>query len=139
MYSEDGGETWKVSKGSDGKGSLRSLAVGKKQTVLAVGDKGTILRSEDAGATWEAVKSPTMADLRGVTWCGPVAVAVGKKCTVVVGKDDGKNWEQGPTDQMQALYAVDAAGDQLIVVGEKGTILRADASRLAGAKRKAGD
>jgi photosystem II stability/assembly factor-like uncharacterized protein len=139
LYSQDGGETWKVSKGSDGKGSLRSLAVGKKQTVLAVGDKGAILRSEDAGATWEAVKSPTTEDLRSVTWRGQLAVAVGKNGTVVVGKDDGKKWEQVPTDQTQALFAVDAPGDQLIAVGEKGTVLRADASRFAGTERKGGD
>ena len=92
FFSDDGGATWKASKGSEGKGCLRSWAVAKKQALLTVGDNGAIFRSPDDGTTWETVKSPTTEDLRSVTWCGSLAVALGKKGTVIVSKDDGKSW-----------------------------------------------
>jgi photosystem II stability/assembly factor-like uncharacterized protein len=124
LYSEDGGDTWKASKGSEGKGSLRSLAAAKDRALLTVGDNGVILRSTDAGATWVAVKSPATEDIRSVAWCGEVAVAVGAGGTVLLGKDDGKTWERVMTDQTLNLRGVAAAGDYVVAVGDRGAIIR---------------
>jgi RNA polymerase sigma factor (sigma-70 family) len=134
LISEDGGETWKVTRGSEGAGALRGMAV--RKSVLAVGDKGTILRSDDGGAAWETVKSPTAEDLRGIAWSEDVAVAVGKYGTVVVATRDGKMWSETPTDETQTLLAVAAAGDSFIAVGNQGTVLRASAAQLAKLRAK---
>jgi photosystem II stability/assembly factor-like uncharacterized protein len=113
IYSEDGGETWKVSKGSDGKGSLRGLAVRKGKPLLAVGDRGTI--SEN---------------LTDVAWVGGLAVAVGNKGVILVGSDEGKTWKAVPTGLMVGLHRVAVAGERVIVVGEKGTMLQAEIGKL---------
>lgn len=141
LYSDDSGETWKVSKGSNAKDLsefLRALAVEGKQTLLAVGDNGAILRSADAGVHWEKVRSPTTASLRGAVWCGPLSVVVGEKGTILLGTDDGKNWKEVFSDQTeeQGLNGVTTAGDYVIIVGEKGTALRAKISDLANRKEK---
>ena len=134
FYSEDDGLTWKSSKASEGKGCLRGLAVAKDRALLAVGDKGVILRSEDRGASWQAVKSPTTEDLRTVTWCGPLAVAAGKKGTVVCSKDDGKTWDHTPVPLTVSLVAVVPAESHVVILGEMGIILRCDVAKLAGPK-----
>jgi len=130
LYSDDGGETWKVSKGSDGKGSLRGLAIRKGKLLLAVGDRGTILRSADAGASWEVVASTTTENLTDVAWSDQLAVAVGQKGVILFSNDDGKTWKAVPTGLAVALHRVAQAGDRVFVVGEKGTMLHAEIGKL---------
>ena len=55
IFSNDGGTTWDASKGSDGNDYLRGLATSGEKLAIAVGDNGTILRSEDAGDSWTAI------------------------------------------------------------------------------------
>lgn len=130
LVSDDSGETWKLSKGSDGKGSLRGLAVRKGKPLLAVGDKGLILRSTDAGTSWEAMPSGTTENLTDITWADQVAVAVGHKGIALVSGDDGKTWKAVPTGQTVALHRVAVAGGRVIAAGEKGTVLRIDVEKL---------
>jgi photosystem II stability/assembly factor-like uncharacterized protein len=130
LYSDDGGETWKISKSSDGKGSLRGLADRKGKALLAVGDRGTILRSTDAGTSWEAVASTITENLTDVAWGGEGAAAVGHKGTVVISNDDGKTWKMVPTGSAVVLHRVAVAGDKVFVVGEKGIVLQVELSKL---------
>ena len=119
-----------VSKGSDGKGSLRGLAVRKGKPLLAVGDRGTILRSVDAGTSWEAVTSTTTENLTDVAWSEALAVVVGHKGVTLVSNDEGKTWKAVPTGLTVALHRVAVAGDQVFVVGEKGTLIQAEIAKL---------
>ena len=130
LVSDDSGETWKLSKGSDGKGSLRGLAVRKGKPLLVVGDKGVILRSTDAGTSWEAVTSGTTENLTDVAWSEQVAVAVGHKGVALFSSDDGKTWKAMPTGAGVVLHRVAVAGDLVFVLGEKGTVLKSEVMKL---------
>jgi len=130
LYSEDAGVTWKVSKGSDGKGSLRGLAVQKGKSLLAVGDHGAILRSENKGVSWEVVPSNTKHHLTDVVRSEKIAIAVGKNGVTLVSADDGKSWKTASAEGA-ALHRVAVAGDTVIAVGDKGTVLRASIGKLA--------
>ena len=82
---------------------------------LAVGNRGTILRSAD-GIDWTSVDSGTEADLRAIAWNGSTYAVVGDSAILV--SDDGENWTPqflGPVpDSLRAAAFSDV---QLIVAG----------------------
>ncbi len=119
-----------MSKGSDGKGALRGLAVQKGKPLLAVGDRGTILRSSDDGTTWEAVPSATPENLTDVIWNDGLAVAVGHKGVALVSGDDGKTWKKVSTGSEVVLHRAAVAGSSLLAVGDKGTVLKIELANL---------
>lgn len=98
---------------------------------VAVGEQGTILVSEDAGAVWQArsVSGVPPALLHAVTSSSKgTLLAVGRFGTIVRSSDRGKTWigRRGhPTGQ--TLTGIYSDGDQrLYVVGDRGTMLRSD-------------
>ena len=131
LLSKDGGKSWNVSKGSNGNGCLRSIAIGKGSLLLAAGDQGAILYSQNSGADWKAAKSGTTENLNGIA-CHQeraVALAVGMKGTVIVGTGECTEWKE-----LQALpvnlNGVSVAGDSLIAVGDKGAVFIARIEKL---------
>ncbi len=132
LFSVDGGETWKPSKGSQGMTSLRGLAVLKDQRVLAVGDQGTILVSEDAGATWKKTDAGSQRDLKAVA-SGPAIIAVGAAGTVLV-SSDGASWKPVSAGGSDDFLSVAALRDRFIAVGENGLVRSAAAKALLDSK-----
>jgi photosystem II stability/assembly factor-like uncharacterized protein len=125
IISNDGGATWDVSKGSDGNDYLRGLATSGEKLAIAVGDNGTILRSEDAGDSWATVTSPTKESLSGVAFDGnKTFLAIGSKGTVIASHDQGKTWKTVDTGLRSDLHGVSAAGTFFYAVGDHGTALR---------------
>lgn len=63
--------------------------------LVAVGEFGHVVLSDDRGATWrQAASVPTQATLTGVTFVGDsVGFAVGHDATVLRTTDAGENWE----------------------------------------------
>lgn len=63
--------------------------------LVAVGEFGHIVLSDDRGASWHQAKSvPTQATLTGVTFINKdLGFAVGHDATVLRTKDAGENWE----------------------------------------------
>lgn len=67
--------------------------------LLAVGDRGFILRSTDGGATWAQVSSPTGAMLTALAMASPASgVAVGHDATIVRTADGGQTWTKVAED-----------------------------------------
>jgi photosystem II stability/assembly factor-like uncharacterized protein len=127
LFSKDAGKTWQVAKGSDARSILRCAATKGSGPVLAVGDKGNILRSEDAGENWSAVDSGTKNDLRHVVWSAKtenLAVAVGAAGTILLSSDGGKTWKASTQGGTANFYGVCAAGEKFLAVGEGGVIMR---------------
>lgn len=61
--------------------------------LVAVGDRGFILRSTDAGKTWAQVASPTDVMLTAVAMASPTqGVAVGHDATILQTSDGGQTW-----------------------------------------------
>jgi photosystem II stability/assembly factor-like uncharacterized protein len=133
LFSLDGGETWKPSKGSDGALSLRGLAVLKDSRVLAVGDEGALLVSEDAGATWKKMDTASTRDLRAIV-AGPAVVAVGADGTALVSLDGSAPWKPVSAGGSDSFLSVTALGDRIIAVGENGLARSAAAKALLDSK-----
>lgn len=113
-----GGEIWKSTDGGAAASwatkvspvatTLRA-ATQAAGVVVAVGDDGVIIRSDDTGETWEAQVSGTTDDLFGVSGWGDVLVAVGDAGRVVRSTDGGVTWVATTIDTTEVLRAVVAA------------------------------
>lgn len=95
--------------------------------VIAVGERGTILRSPDQGVRWERIASPTRATLTGVSFATLAAPrlgwAVGHDAVILATTDGGRTWtKQHQGENLQDSYldvlALDAS--RVIAVGAYG-------------------
>ena len=76
---------------------LSGLAYASSSTIITVGQKGTILTSTDAGASWKMVYSGTGENLTGVSASGNKAVAIAATGTVLYSADAGQSWTKVTT------------------------------------------
>lgn len=107
------------------------LAQPKEGVLWAVGGGGKIVRSEDAGRTWSAQRSPAAVPLQSIAaWDGNRAVTVGNRGVVLVTQDGGKNWIEvkAPTSSVaNKLMRIRALPDgRAWAVGEMAALLRSD-------------
>ena len=93
---------------------------GQAEQVLAVGERGHILRSTDHGKNWSQQASPTRRTLNAVFLLDEkTAWAVGHQSTVLRSQDGGENW-----GKLQILHDPETAFlDVLFVDSRKGFIV----------------
>jgi photosystem II stability/assembly factor-like uncharacterized protein len=75
---------------------LNDIVVNSAHTYVAVGDGGTILRSND-GRQWESADVSTTANIGAVATNGTKFVAVGDQ-GMILSSDDGSKWSSGTLD-----------------------------------------
>src|SRR5580658_487807 len=65
----------------------------RTESMIAVGDAGTIVRTTDGGATWVQISSGTNAALTGVSFAdGSTGIAVGSAGAILRTTDAGLTW-----------------------------------------------
>lgn len=82
--------------------------------LVAVGQRGFALLSDDSGKTWRAVGTPVVRTLTGVAFNGDkLGVAVGHGGSLVRTEDGGESWVEVPLDEAmgESLLGVVALGD----------------------------
>jgi photosystem II stability/assembly factor-like uncharacterized protein len=62
----------------------------------AAGDFGTLLRTDDAGATWSGIATGITADLQRVRLLGPDSLIIGGGCSMRRSDDGGKTFRRLP-------------------------------------------
>ena len=96
----DGGRTWVHRKIIEEDYHLNRITRGPSGTLYIAGEHGTLLRSGDAGATWEHIDSPYDGSFYGIL---PLAartiVAYGLRGRIFRSADDGATWTAVPNDQ----------------------------------------
>ncbi len=110
----------------------------EKKRALAVGYWGTVLRSEDRGASWHFTPTPTSRTLFGVAFADDDhAWAVGDHGTVLRTRDGGKTWVTVPVEAedefgdfgplTSILFDVAAIGpEEVWISGDFGTLIHTD-------------
>lgn len=121
--STDQGYRWeRLDPGYDG--SLFGLVVSLDGAVLAFGLRGNILRSEDAGETWQSVSvldDPEQGLHGGTRLVDGTVVLVGAGGVVLHSRDNGRTFRSATLEGAATLSAVvGRAPDQLRVVGMDG-------------------
>jgi photosystem II stability/assembly factor-like uncharacterized protein len=84
------------------------------ERLVAVGERGFVLVSDDAGKSWRAIGTPVVRALTGVAFNGDkVGVAVGHGGSLVRPEDGGDTWTEVPMDEAygESLLGVTALGD----------------------------
>ena len=112
--------------------SLNDVAWNGANTLVAVGDSGTLLNSANAlTAAWSVVPSGVSNSLAGVTWSDTnnEFLAVGAGGTILRG--DGSSWTPVSSPVTTDLEDGSWLGDRYIVVGKNGTILTSNADGSA--------
>lgn len=97
-------------------------------TVVAVGERGTILRSTDRAQTWQAAAAPTHATLTGVSFAadGRHGWAVGHDALILGSSDGGATWArqfQGENLQDSFLDVLALDATRAIAVGAYGLFI----------------
>jgi photosystem II stability/assembly factor-like uncharacterized protein len=95
------------------------------QRLVAVGERGHVLLSDDRGRTWTQAQSvPTQALLTGVCFSNALqGVAVGHDEVILITRDGGQTWSRAhfaPESQQPLLDVTCADDGQLIAVGAYG-------------------
>lgn len=138
VFSRDNGRNWMASKGSEAAAGkcLRGVAARTNGLAVAVGDKGDILTSSDAGETWAAVAHHETGDLLAVALGDAgTALAVGRKGLILASVDNGATWRRMDSRTQADLRAVSAAGNLFVAVGGSGVALRiAPGAGVSGVK-----
>jgi photosystem II stability/assembly factor-like uncharacterized protein len=103
------------------KGTLFGLA-GTERAIVAHGLRGSVVRSTDAGRTWQAVATGVSVGLTASTLDAQGAlVIVSQAGHVLRSRDDGASFVQAAVERPLPAAAVVAAGpDRLVVAGPRG-------------------
>lgn len=116
----DGGREW-VAQSSGTNRALLGLAVAT-DSALAVGEKGTILRTEDF-ETWRVIESGTSETLNAIARSGDACWAVGSRGATVGSTDRGRSWTPSPTVVSRDLMSVSMASPvAALAVGRRGAV-----------------
>ncbi len=110
--------------------TLRAIAMLDDVVGVAVGDRGTILRTENGGRTWQHRESGVDCILRDVFWLSDRRVVaagggfdVVTQCSrgvVVVSDDAGQHWRRADDSALAQVHrlVIDADNSLLIAVGD---------------------
>lgn len=94
--------------------------------VVAVGERGTILLSQDAGATWRAIPCPVDVALTGVSFAdASTGWICGHGGVILATRDGGRQWERQLSEESSETIFLDvvALGSQnAVAVGAFGVV-----------------
>jgi photosystem II stability/assembly factor-like uncharacterized protein len=114
--------------------------------IVAVGERGVIVRSSDSARTWEKVPAPTRATLTGVNFAPAAAPvigwAVGHDALILATSDGGRTWSkqyQGEDLQESFLDVLALDAQRAIAVGAYGLFVQTADGGKTWIRRRLGD
>ncbi|MBP8924947.1 MAG: hypothetical protein KBG75_03770 [Pseudomonadales bacterium] len=132
----DGGRNWQDGRlriDNPDEDHLYAICAADEQRLMVVGEAGILLRSQDAGASWQKLHSAHRRTLFGAVMIpGTVSVyAFGSQGSVLLSQDFGDHWSalRSRTKVLLAGGALDEAGE-LLLVGSAGTIVKVRGNQM---------
>jgi photosystem II stability/assembly factor-like uncharacterized protein len=120
---------WRWSLPSPQGNTLNAVASDGARALVAVGERGAAVRSDDGGATWREVDTGVRVALNGVCESGGAWIAVGEGGTVLRGA--GAGWTAVTHPPAGDLDGVACRGRAVLAVGRRGDLLRSDDAGLS--------
>jgi photosystem II stability/assembly factor-like uncharacterized protein len=120
----DDGRSWQHAD-TPGSADLTQLAANANGSVLvAVGAKGTILKSLDAGKTWAPARNNTIdTDLQSVVSAGNrIWIAAGTEGRILRSVDDAKSWKPIDSKLKATMRALSVDNGRVMIGGDEGLI-----------------
>ena len=125
LYTADGGSSWKAGQvpKSDNPNKLFRVHI-FDGVAWAVGEFGSLLRSEDKGVTWTRAMEEKDRAWNDIYFRGQNGWLVGEFGTVMRTTDGGVTWTENELENKVSLMGVDFRDDQNgVAVGLTGTLL----------------
>ena len=121
----DGGAKWTVRKVLADDKHLNAIVAAGKDTLVIFGEAGTLLRSTDAGATWQPVAAPYKGSFfGGVVAKDGALVAFGLRGRIYRSTDAGKSWTQVPSvSEFTLMNGTLLPDGTVMLTGAAGTVL----------------
>ena len=118
----------------DNQVSLMNVAFRDDQHGVAVGLTGTMMATEDAGATWRSIPNVTEEHLLNVRWEDDQWQAVGDKGVLVTSNAEAKEWKAGKISEGDVAWRTQMVkqGPRYYVVGANLAILEDGKIAVAG-------
>ena len=91
-------------------------------TIVAVGNSGSIQISSDNGNSWTESSVPEVSNLYQVTHGNDTFVVVGGSGLIYTSSDNGSSWDSRTSSTSNQLNAVTYANGTFVAVGASGTI-----------------
>lgn len=129
---DDGGKTWVRRKIIDEDYHLNRITRGPGGTLYLAGEHGTLLRSGNAGATWEHIDAPYDGSFYGILPLDArTLVAYGLRGRIFRSEDDGATWTPVANDQRVLLAtALRLADGHIVFAGQsRGWFISRDGGR----------
>jgi photosystem II stability/assembly factor-like uncharacterized protein len=127
IRTDDGGVTWEIQKTST-QNHLQKVAAWNKDSLMAIGDKDTVLVTRDAGKSWTGIEVPSFS-LGGQLLSSYIeaesgrAWVVGSMGVVLLSEDRGDSWSMVHPEEDVSWNDVTVAPDNTVwVVGEFGSV-----------------
>ena len=123
-FSPDSGATW-TAQNTGAELDLRAISFGDVNNGLVVGDKGTVIGTDNGGKKWEKRSAGTVQNLLTVFALGKDAWLGGFDGVIMHSGDSGRTWEvqkTGTTQSIESAYLADTSHGW--AVGWAETILR---------------
>jgi photosystem II stability/assembly factor-like uncharacterized protein len=125
VHSDNGGLTWAVQL-TPVNTHLQAIAAWDVDRAVAVGNRGVVLLTADAGRTWHEIDAPRseIANklLQVRAYAGGIGWSVGEMGAVLKTSDYGKTWTRVQKEKDQAWNDIFFVGDGGWMVGEFGRI-----------------
>lgn len=121
----DGGAKWTARKILADDKHLNAIVAAGKDTLVIFGEAGTILRSTDAGATWQPVPSPYKGSFfGGVVAKDGALVAFGLRGRIYRSTDEGRSFTQVPSvSEFTLMNGTLLPDGTVMLTGAAGTVL----------------
>ncbi len=123
----DGGHSWAIRHGVPSYGNMLDHGWHMHNSAIGgvVDDQGMVNITQNSGATWAEVVSPTTNHLRDILFIDATHVlAIGDNGTILTSSDGGYTWEEEESGTTSRLWALAVSGNAVIAVGTDGVILR---------------
>lgn len=108
--------------------------------IVAVGDRGYIVLSDDHGVTWRRAKAPAAPLLTAIDFLDDqLGIVVGHDSVILISKDGGETWTQqfsAPAEQRPLLDVIFVKKDFAVAVGAYGAYYESVDSGKTWAARK---
>jgi photosystem II stability/assembly factor-like uncharacterized protein len=104
LVTADGGRSWEKREIIPDDCHLNRISRGPAGTLYVAGERGTLLRSTDQGATWQPIPAPYEGSFYGIVPIdGSTLVAHGLRGRIFRSTDDGARWTAVTTPQPTLL------------------------------------
>lgn len=125
--SEDGGQTWNDVPGfnpNNGVFNLREIQFLDEDTGFLCGDLGLVARSQDGGATWVELETPTTESIQDIKFLDKqIGYACGFGAVILSTTDGGNTWTEMTADQSEPFRAIDFSPTRGFITTQNGDIM----------------